>query len=175
MLSRSRQHALRTHKPTSQIACAFPKGPADERHLLILDSHTSEADGFETHNTGRKLPSGICHVEVLVRNLATRKAFGAVFRKSASGLRSTMRNVQDQDRGTRQELDKALRLTVPCRLCLHIQNRPSVPKNCYFQCRTKAEASPYRWSRQLHIGLRQRWCVMAHHPGVLQVVYRRHG
>jgi hypothetical protein len=90
------RHASRTHKPTSQIARAFPKGPANERHLLILDGHTSEADGFEAHNTSRKFSSGVCHVEVLVQNLATRKAFGAVFWKSASGLRSTIRNVQDQ-------------------------------------------------------------------------------
>jgi hypothetical protein len=93
-LLESRQHALRTHKPTSQIACALPKGPANEGHLLVLDCHTSEAYGFETHNPSRKFPSGICHVEVLVRNLATRKAFGAVFWKSASGLRSTTGKVQ---------------------------------------------------------------------------------
>jgi hypothetical protein len=100
-LSKTRQHTLRTHKPTRQISCALPKGPAHERHLLILDSHTSEADGLETHNTSRKLPSGICDVKVLARDLATRKAFGSIFRESASRLRSTMRDVDDQIRGTR--------------------------------------------------------------------------
>jgi hypothetical protein len=95
-LLESRQLALRTHKPASQIACALPKGPANEGHLLVLDCHTSKADGFETHNTSRKFPSGICHVEVLVRNLATRKAFGAVLWKSAGGLRSTTGKVRCQ-------------------------------------------------------------------------------
>jgi hypothetical protein len=86
MLFRSKD-AVRTHKPTSQIASALPKGPTDERHLLILDGHTSETDGFKTRNTSRKLPSAICDVEILARDLAARKAFGAEFRKPTTGLR----------------------------------------------------------------------------------------
>ena len=85
-------------------------GPANKRHLLILDRHTTKANVFETHNASRKLPSAICHVEVLVRNLAAGKAFGAEFWKSASGLRSPMRKVQYQIQGTRRELGNALDL-----------------------------------------------------------------
>jgi hypothetical protein len=95
-LLKSRQHALRTHKPTCQITCALPKRYANERHLLIFDGHTSEADGLEAHNTSRELPSSISHVEVLARDLAAREAFRAVFRKAASGLRSAIVDISDQ-------------------------------------------------------------------------------